>query len=106
MKVQLARAGAGQRTVAVIAVAALTIAGCGSSKSNTSTSPTAQASSVPTTLALSISEVGKTAKFAGPASVQGGPVTVQLANNGRAPHGAQLVRIEGAHTIEQALKAL
>jgi hypothetical protein len=105
--VQLARAGAGQRAAAAIVVVAISIAGCGSSsKSSTSTSATAQAASTPRTLALSISEAGKSSKFAGPASIQGGLVTVQLTNNGRTPHGAQLVRIEGAHTIEQALKTL
>jgi hypothetical protein len=107
MRVQLARIGAGQRAVAVIAVAAITVAGCGSSgKSTTSTSATAQAASAATTLALSISEAGRTPKFVGPASVRGGLVTVQLTNDTRATHGAQLIRIEGTHTIEQALKTL
>jgi uncharacterized cupredoxin-like copper-binding protein len=87
-------------------VAALVVAGCGSSKSKTSTSASAQPAAASTTLALSISESGKTAKFAGPASVKGGLVTVQLTNTGKAPHGAQLIRVESPHTVEQALKIL
>lgn len=106
MQEKLARKRAGQRTAALSLVVAMAIAGCGSSSKSTSTSATAQAASTPTPLALSISESGKTSKFAGPASIGGGIVTVQLTNNGKAPHGAQLIRIEGTHTIEQALKSL
>jgi hypothetical protein len=90
--------------VAALAVV-LSIAGCGSSsKSSTSASKAAQPAT--TTLALSISEAGKGAKFAGPASVAGGLVTLTLTNSGKAPHAAQLVRVLPGHTIEQALKTL
>jgi len=93
--------------VAATLVLALMIAGCGSSsKSTTNTSTSAQSATAPTTLALSISEAGDASKFAGPASIAGRVVTVRLTNNGRSPHGAQLVRILGGHTIEQALKTL
>ena len=33
-------------------------------------------------------------------------MTVQLTNNGKAPHGAQLIRILGNHTIPQALMTI
>lgn len=96
---------AGSRRLCVILLilaVALLAAGCGSSKkSNGSTT----AAAVPATLALSISESGTSAKFTAPASTKGGLVTVRLANNGKKPHGAQLERITGGHTVQDAIKA-
>lgn len=100
---QLARYGVLQCTGAAMLVAAMSVAGCGSS---TKTGTTASAQPAPTSLALSISETGKSAKYAGATAVKGGLVTVQLTNNGKAPHGAQLIRILGGHTIAQALMTL
>jgi hypothetical protein len=90
--------------VAAVLVGAAILAGCGGSSSTKTSASTA--STTPTTLALSISEAGKTSKFAGPASVKGGVVTVQLTNSGKRPHGAQLILIEGGHTIEEAVKSI
>jgi hypothetical protein len=85
---------------ALIPVAALALAACGSSKkSKTAAAP------APATLALSISESGKSAKFTAPASTKGGLVTVRLTNNGKKPHGAQLFRITGGHTVQDAINA-
>lgn len=98
--------GPSQSAAAVVLALAIAIAGCGSSSKKSTTAASGQAATTPTTLALSISEAGKASKFAGPASVKGGVVTVQLANNGKSPHGAQLVRILPPYTIEQALKTL
>jgi hypothetical protein len=89
-----------------VLVLALTTAGCGSSKSKTSTSGSAGTAAAPTTFALSISEAGNAAKFAGPASVKGGLVTVQLTNTGKSLHGAQLIRILNNHTIVEAVKSI
>jgi hypothetical protein len=96
---QRTRAGGIRLAATGVAVAAIVLAGCGSSKSKTASSAT---SSAPTTLALSISESGKTAKYSAPASIQGGLVTVKLTNNGKKLHGAQLIRITGRHTLAQA----
>jgi hypothetical protein len=87
-------------------VLAMGMAGCGGGGSSAKTSATSQPAATPTSLALSISETGARSKYAGPASIKGGLVTVQLTNNGKGPHGAQLIRILGAHTIEEALKTL
>ena len=99
---QLPGAGSVRLWAAVLAPALLLAAGCGSSKKSTSsTAPT----TTPATLALSISESGKTSKFSAPSSTKGGLVAVRLTNTGKKPHGAQLFRITGGHTIQQAIQA-
>lgn len=105
---QFARIGASRCAGAVMLIAVLGIGGCGgSSKSKTSTAASSSPSaSSGGTLALSIAESGATSKYSGPASVAGGLLTLKLTNNGKAPHGAQLIRIVGSHTIEQALRTI
>jgi hypothetical protein len=108
--------GPGARLVAVALLgAAIAVAGCGgSSKTSAGTATSASSAStespevprVPPKLVLSIAEAGKTSKFEAPASIAGGLVTVQLTNPGKARHGAQLIRIEGSHSIEEAVKAI
>src|ERR1700736_1562262 len=106
-QVQLLRLGASRGAVAAILVGTAILTGCGGSGGTKTSSSTASTpSTTPTTLALSISEIGKASKYAGPASVKGGVVTVQLTNNGKGPHGAQLIRIDGGHTIEEAVKSI
>lgn len=90
-------------TVALLGVSALTLGACGSSKKSNS-SASGGGAAKPTTLALSISESGKTAKFTLPASTKGGLVSVTLKNTGKMPHSAQLVRLEGGHTVAQAVQ--
>jgi len=99
--VHLPRAGfARPWAAALIPVAVLALAACGSSKkSKTAAAPAAS------TLALSISESGKSSSFSAPSSTKGGLVTVRLTNNGKKPHGAQLMRITGGHTVQDAIKA-
>lgn len=82
------------RVVALAAVGALALAGCGSS------------SSKPATLALKVSENGKQAQFTVPATTKGGLVRVELANQGKAPHSAQLVLIRGNHTVAEVVKQI
>ena len=105
---QLPRFVASRPAGALMLLLALGVTGCGSSSSGSSKSGASPATtaSTPTALALSISETGKGAKFAGAGSVKGGLVDVQLTNNGKLHHGAQLVQIVGAHSVEQALKSL
>jgi plastocyanin len=87
------------RRVAFLAAtigAAAAFAGCGSSNS----------SSNPTTLSMKIGETGKTASFQAPKTAKGGLVKVELANQGKAPHGVQFIQYTGAHTMADVLQQL
>lgn len=75
-------------------VAAGAVAGCGKKSSKAAT------------LDISVAESGKTAKYTVPSSAKGGLVKVTLTDHGKAPHGGQLVRIEGDHTAQQAVKII
>ncbi len=79
-------------TAAVVTTAATV--GCGSS------------STKPSTLSLKISEKGKAATFQAPKSAKGGLVKVELANQGKAPHGVQFIQYTGNHTIADVLKQI
>jgi hypothetical protein len=80
----------------LLAAAALTLAACGDKKQ--------AAKATPTRLAVTVTEAGQSAKYALPASVQGGLVTLTVTNQGKAPHAAQLARLDGNHTAQEALK--
>jgi plastocyanin len=94
------RALAAGHTALALALA-LAVIGCGSGAAHTNGGggPPASGAAV---MALSFAD----AKFAGPATIAGGPVTLRFANHGKAPHSAQLLRLLGGHTIAQALAAL
>jgi hypothetical protein len=83
----------------IVALAAVLVAavaaGCGSSGKDTAT-----------VLKVGVSESGKKAAFTVPDSVEGGLVELKLTNEGKAPHGAQLVRYTGDHTAKEALAQL
>jgi hypothetical protein len=57
-------------------------------------------------IALTIAETGKTAKYTAPKTAKGGLTTVKLTNDGKKPHEAQLLRIEGDHTTQDVFKAI
>jgi hypothetical protein len=76
--------------------AAAAFAGCGSSNN----------SSNPTTLSLKIGETGKTASFQAPKTAKGGLVKVELANQGKSPHGVQFIQYTGGHTMSDVLQQL
>ena len=76
--------------------AAAAIAGCGSSDDNSN----------PTTLSLTIGETGKTAAFQAPKTATGGLVKVELANQGKAPHGVQFIQYTNGHTMQDVLQQL
>src|SRR3954471_5618809 len=88
----------------LIVLGSIALAACGSSKKKSSSSSTSSSAGQPTTLSIGASEQGKQASYSAPASIKGGLVTVTLQNNGKAPHSAQLVRIEGNHTPQEVLK--
>ena len=57
-------------------------------------------------VSITISEAGKSAKYSMPATIKGGLVDLTVTNSGKAPHGAQLIRLEGNHTPAEALKTI
>jgi hypothetical protein len=58
------------------------------------------------TLSVEATEPAKDSyRFETPESVEAGLVEIQFKNSGKLEHEAQLVRIEGNHTTEQALRA-
>ena len=77
---------------AIVAVFAL--AACGSS------------STKPTKVAVSISEQGKAASLKVPKSFKGGLVEIDFKNDGKAPHGVQLIQYTGSHTSADVEKQL
>jgi plastocyanin len=71
------------------------LAGCGSSSSTE-----------PTKVSMSISEQGTTATLKAPKSAKGGLVEVDFKNDGKAPHGVQLIQYTGSHTVADLQKQL
>jgi hypothetical protein len=90
--------------VAVL-VAALALGACGSKKKSESSGsgPTGASGA---NLDVSVTEAGKSARYTVPKSVKGGLTTLTLSNKGKAPHSAQLARLEGGHTAQDALKVI
>jgi hypothetical protein len=89
----------------MLAIGALALSACGSSKKKSSSSSSSSSSSgQASTLSISATEKGKKASYSAPATVKGGLVTVTFQNNGKQPHTAQLVRIEGNHTPAEVAK--
>jgi hypothetical protein len=84
--------------VAILATlgAAAVIAGCGGGDSNDN----------PTQLSLKISENGKAAAFQGPKTAKGGLVKVELANQGKSPHGVQFIQYASGHSQSEVLQLL
>jgi hypothetical protein len=80
--------------IAAAATAAVLIAGCGSSNPK------------PSQLSISISEQGQQASFNVPKTATGGLVDLNFKNDGKAPHGVQLVQYTGDHTAQEALKVV
>jgi hypothetical protein len=77
---------------AAVAVAALLASGCGGGNDTE-----------PAKAAITYTKAGK---FELPKSIDGGLVDLTLTNQDKAPHAAQLVRIEDGHTTQEALKFL
>ena len=82
-------------------VLALALGACGSKKSSSGPTGATGAS-----VNLSVTEAGKAAKYTVPKGVKGGLATLTLTNQGKAPHSAQLARIDGDHTAQEALKVI
>jgi hypothetical protein len=91
---ELSRRGA--RGACAIAVAALwALAGCGGGGEKAQV------------MSFEIAESGGKARFTGvPTEVRGGMAELKVKNAGRDPHSAQLARIEGQQSAEEALEAI
>jgi hypothetical protein len=85
------------RLLLVISAAAglIALAGCGGGGGTEATK-----------VSMSISEQGKKANFTVPKSAKGGLVDLSFKNNGKAPHGVQLIQYTGNHTVADVLKQI
>lgn len=83
---------------AAAAVVALPSLGCGGDDE--------ESAKVTGTLAITVTELspGK-ARYSAPRSISAGLTRITLKNEGKEPHKAQLVRIEGNHSIAEARRA-
>jgi plastocyanin len=91
-----------------LAAAPLALAACGDDDDDASAGKAAAAKPpAPATLAIRTSDAG-TERFQtiAPKSIAGGRVALTFTNAGQDPHEAQLVRIDGAHTPQDALKVM
>jgi hypothetical protein len=86
------------------AALALTGAACGNDDDDDGGDGGGQAAQ-PNRLAIELSGSAKKPTFDVPDSVEGGVVEIELTSSVEGEHGAQLVRIEGDHTVEEALAA-
>jgi hypothetical protein len=94
----LTRIGSGALALAVIAA----LSACGSSDKEKNGGSSSSGGS---TLAMTVAESGKTVKYTIPKGAKGGLTTVKLTNQGKAPHAAQLVLVNGNHTAQDVQKA-
>jgi plastocyanin len=86
-------------TTIVTVAAALGLTACGDDDEDKPTGPKA--------ISIEVTESANgRARLEAPASIPGGLAELRLKNSGMAPHDAQLVRIDGEHAIDEALKAL
>jgi uncharacterized cupredoxin-like copper-binding protein len=90
----------------VLALTALVAAGCGDDDTDKSSKSTDEPSKA-TTMSVTTTDIGKKKfKTEAPRSIEGGLVKVDFHNAGKVPHEASLVRIDGAHTVEEVLKII
>jgi hypothetical protein len=75
----------------------LLLAGCGQGGSSAEPKP----------LDLELTESGDTASFSGaPREVPAGLARISLKNDGKGPHDAQLVRVDGEQSVQEVLQAI
>lgn len=95
--------------IALALPAVLLLSACGSSDSGSSDTAKSTAAkpraATPTTLAITTSDAGKKRfSMQAPSSIKGGLVEIRFTNAGKAPHEAQLLRIDGTHSLQEVLK--
>jgi hypothetical protein len=81
---------------------AAALAACGDDDSKDE--PAASKTTSPTTLSVTTADAAKGFTMQAPSSIKGGLVQMRFENAGKAPHEAQLVRLDGGHTAQEALK--
>ena len=88
-----------------VALTTLVLAACGEDDDeDTSSKPSKPA---PTTLSITTTDLGKRKfRMDAPKSIEGGLVKVNFRNAGKTPHEAQLIRLEGGHTVQEVLEKL
>ena len=82
--------------VLLTAAAALALAGCGDDDDGGRSK----------TLSLEAAESGTRVELKAPEEVEAGVVRIELRNNGKSDHDAQLIRVEGEHTLAEATEVL
>ncbi len=87
----------------LLATAALGVAACGDDEDSASTPAAAPK---PTVLAITTTDIAKGFSMKAPATIKGGLVEIRFTNASKAPHEAQLVRMEDGHTRQEVLKLL
>ncbi len=102
-QVRRRRLSVGRGVALALAIVPLSLTACGDDEDKKSAKPAAKAA--PTPLAITTSDAGaKRFETVAPKSIEGGLVELTFTNSGKGTHEAQLLRIEGAHTAQEALK--
>jgi plastocyanin len=86
--------------LALLAIGSVGLAACGDDDGHNEPQATA------TKVTVTASEAGKRSRLSVPKSAPAGLVTIELTNTGNAFHEAQLIRLDGNHTPEEALKVI
>jgi len=83
------------------------VAGCKSDRPSTETAgASASSAEAPKAAPATVTMTAKDFAFDAPAQIPGGAVTLQIQNNGKEVHQAQLVRLEGGKTGQDLMAAL
>ena len=83
------------------------VAGCKSDRPSTdSAGASASSAEAPKAAPATVTMTAKDFAFDAPAQIPGGAVTLQIQNNGKEVHQAQLVRLEGGKTGQDLMAAL
>lgn len=94
-------------SIAAAAIAATALAACGSDDAPPAAQKSAPAAVKPSVLSVVTSDAGpKRFAMTAPPSVKGGLVQMRFKNESRAPHEAQLIRVDGQHTTAELLKVV
>jgi hypothetical protein len=86
--------------LALLAIGSVALAACGDDDGHD------KAQAKPTKVTVTATEAGSRSRLSVPESAPAGLVTIELTNAGNAFHEAQLIRLDGNHTPEQALKVI
>lgn len=97
-----------RKATALAAVAALALgaAACGDDEPDNEGGKVDTGSADPPTLQFTVAEQGKKATLKGPAEAKSGVTKISLRNQGKKPHEAQIVRIEGDQSSEEVIETL